>query len=101
MLKTSVIIKPIISERSMSNASLGWYTFQTGKKVTKKEIGKEIERLFKVNVVSVRTQNVKGKTVRTGRARKSAKKSDWKKAYVRLKDGQKIDLFEIAPKEKA
>ena len=86
----------------MTNAGLGWYTFSVEKKATKDQIRKEVERLFKVNVKQIHTEVVKGKTKSTGRGRKKSKKADWKKAFVRLAQSQKIDLFEVQQKsEKA
>lgn len=83
----------------MTNAGLGWYTFAVEKTATKDQIRKEVERLFKVNVKQIHTEVVKGKTGSVGRSRKKNKKADWKKAFVRLAQGQKIDLFEIQQKE--
>lgn len=100
MQSIGVIIKPIITEKSMSNVSLGWYTFSVAKRATKKQIAKEVERLFKVQVRGVRTEIVKGKTRRVNQRRVTVKKASWKKAFVRLKEGEKIDLFEVQPKEK-
>lgn len=101
MLNTIIIKRPIMTERSMTNASLGWYTFAVAEKATKKQVRKEVERLFKVNVKEIRTEIVKGKESRVARNRNSIKKSDWKKVFVRLAPEQKIDLFEVAPtKEK-
>lgn len=58
----------------------------------KPEIKKTIETIFKVTVLDVRTVSCKGKEVRRGT--RIGKKSDWKKAYVSLKKGDKIDYFE-------
>lgn len=96
MTETAIIKSPIITERSMINAGIGWYTFKVDKKSTKKDIRREIERLFKVNVKEIRTQIVKGKKTRAGRSRNIVKKSNWKKAFVRLAKEQKIALFEVS-----
>lgn len=99
MLNTIIIQRPIITERSMTNAGAGWYTFAVDKKASKGQIRAEVERLFKVNVKKIRTEIVKGKTSRSGRTRNMVQKSNWKKAFVRLAPEQKIDLFEVQHKE--
>jgi large subunit ribosomal protein L23 len=57
------------------------------------EIKQAVETLFKVKVSDVRTVNVAGKMKRFGKT--SAKRSNWKKAYVTLQEGQSIDFFEV------
>ncbi len=101
MLKKVIIIKPIITERSMKNVGNGWYTFAAEKAANKNQIRKEIERLFKVNVTQIRTEVVKGKKTRTNRNRNLVQKAGWKKAFVHLKPEQKIALFEVQHKEEA
>lgn len=93
---TQILIKPIITEKSMKDASLGWYTFSVNRAANKKEIKKAVEDQFKVNVLMVKTQTVKGKTKRVGRRRQEVKGSPWKKAIVKLGAEQKIDLFEVS-----
>jgi large subunit ribosomal protein L23 len=51
-----------------------------------------VEKLFKVTVLSIRTQNRLGKPKRLGRT--SGKRKDWKKAIVRIKEGQRVEFFE-------
>ena len=64
-------------------------------RANKVEIKKAVEQLFKVKVESVRTQNMVGKWRRVGRSQ--GQRSDWKKAYVKLKEGEKmIEYFEAA-----
>ena len=85
----NILVKPIITEKSMADAALGVYTFMVTKKAGKGAIKKAIEKQFKVKVISIRTISVKGKTKSTGRLRKKIKTSDWKKAKVALKKDQK------------
>ena len=66
--------------------------FQVRPDANKIEIKRAVEKLFKVKVVKVRTANLLGKTRRVGRSMGS--RSDWKKAYVTLGEGQRIDFFE-------
>ncbi|HSW97992.1 MAG TPA: 50S ribosomal protein L23 [Candidatus Saccharimonadales bacterium] len=91
----SVIIKPIITERSMQNAEKGKFTFEVLKSANKDVIKVAVEKIFDVNVISVATSIVKGRSHRTGNKRIEIKQSPWKKATVGLKSGQKIGLFDV------
>lgn len=91
----SLIIRPIITEKSMQDAGRGKFTFHVAMSADKNEIRKAIEKKFKVNILSVSTLKVKGKTRRAGVRRTKFQTPSWKKAIVKLKEGQKIDLFEI------
>ena len=66
------------------------YVFKVAKDSTKLEIKKAVEQLFEVSVKAVRTAVVKGKTKRTRFG--MGRRSDWKKAYVSLEQGQEIDF---------
>jgi len=95
------VIKPLITEKTMHMAGGGWYTFQADCNANKNEIRKEIETLYGVSVLSIRTSLMHGKVRRVGRKSLRIAKSDWKKASVRLKAGQTIDAFQIGgPEEK-
>lgn len=89
-----VIIKPIITEKSMNEVAKGKFTFMVLRKADKKMIKKAVEEKFKVKVLSVATSILKGKKVKVGLRRMEKAKSSYKKAVVRLPAGQKIDLFE-------
>lgn len=69
-------------------------TFKVANDATKPEIKEAIESLFDVQVKDVQVLNVKGKTKRTARG-KIRSRSDWKKAYIRLEQGQEIDFAEL------
>ncbi|MFD1382635.1 50S ribosomal protein L23 [Rhodanobacter aciditrophus] len=87
-----VLLGPHISEKATIVAEgNGQYVFRVTKDATKPEIKQAIEALFEVKVESVRTLNHKGKTKRTVRG--LGKRSDVKKAYVRLAEGQEIDFL--------
>lgn len=94
----NVVIRPIITEKSMRDADKSKFTFFVRKNATKKEIKAAVEKLFSVTVVSVATAVVKGKTHRVGVRRNEVVKSPMKKAMVALKAGQKIDAFELGNK---
>lgn len=91
----NIIVRPIITEKSMAQANKGRYTFQVAKTATKEDIKKAVERAFSVNVLHVATMNKKGGSVRTGARRMELARKPWKKAVVQVKAGQKIDVFEI------
>jgi large subunit ribosomal protein L23 len=90
----NVILNPIISEKSMTDAAKGKYTFAVSKESTKKDIKKAIEEQFKVNVLKVATITIKGRSSKTGARRVETVKQPFKKAIALLKTGQKISLFE-------
>lgn len=82
---------PIISEKSTRSAEKERrVAFRVRKNATKHQIKRAVELLFKVEVDSVHVLNVKGKVKRFGRF--LGTRSDWKKAYVKLKPGFDIDL---------
>ncbi len=89
-----VILSPRITEKSMANALGTQYTFVVHSQATKTQIRHAIEQIFSVNVMSVNTVNVRGKARNFARRgnRTSGKQSDFKKAIVTLKAGQKIEL---------
>lgn len=72
--------KPVVTEKSMEATAENCYTFKVDRKVAKNQIKKAVEDKFKVNVIKVRTINIK-------------KKKKWKKAIVKIKEGQKIEGF--------
>ena len=65
--------------------------FKVAKDATKVEIKDAVEKLLEVDVEGVRTVNVKGKQKRTGA--RMGRRSDWKKAYITLKEGSELELF--------
>ncbi|MDP2671831.1 MAG: 50S ribosomal protein L23 [bacterium] len=90
-----VIIRPVISEKSLTQAQLGEYTFEVGLAASKGEIKNAFKKAFDVDVVTVRTITTKGKTSRVWGRRERAVQSPVKKAVVILKKGQKLDSFEV------
>lgn len=77
-----IILKPVISERSIDLLPTGKYTFKVAKDANKVEIAKAVEQLFSVEVTKVNTMNCKGRTKRVGRF--TGKTADWKKAIVTI-----------------
>ena len=90
----SVIKKPHVTEKtSLGSDTTNTVSLVVDKEANKIEIKQAVETLFKVKVADVRTVNVAGKVKRFGKT--SAKRSNWKKAYVTLQEGQSIDFFEV------
>lgn len=91
----TVIVGPHVSEKSTLQSELNnQYTFKVALNATKPEIREAVEKLFNVVVADLQVINVKGKTKRTARGVKR-KRSDWKKAYVRLEVGHHIDFADM------
>tara|TARA_B100001057_G_scaffold239046_1_gene239297 strand:+ start:339 stop:638 length:300 start_codon:yes stop_codon:yes gene_type:complete len=90
-----VIIGPHVSEKSaMMTEDNNQYAFKVAIDASKVEIKEAVETIFKVVVSDLQVLNVKGKTKRSARGR-PRRKSDWKKAYVRLEAGHEIDFADI------
>jgi large subunit ribosomal protein L23 len=88
-----IIVRPIITEKSMSGIPNKKYTFQVSRDANKIEIGQAVEQLFNVKVAKVNTMNVKGRAKRVGQH--LGYKPDWKKAIVTLKESSKsIEFFD-------
>ena len=86
-----VLLGPHITEKAASaTGSATQVAFKVATDASKLEVKKAVEKLFEVKVEGVRVINVKGKTRRTKTG--MGKRSDWKKAYVRLAEGQDIDF---------
>lgn len=89
-----IILAPHVSEKTALAAEMeGRHTFRVANDASKFEVRKAIEKLFEVDVKSVQIVNVRGKTKRFGAA--EGKRSDWKKAIVRLAEGQDIDFMGV------
>ena len=88
-----VIIRPVITEKTTDlRESANNIVFEVADDAGKLEIKKAVETLFKVKVLAVRTVKVRGKTRRVGKH--IGRKSDWKKAIVKLRPGDTISIFE-------
>ena len=96
-----IIKKPVITEKSMALAKEGKFTFLVNKISKKSTVKKAVEELFKVDVIKFWLFKDRGKKKRVGRLkRKIVKGPDFKKAIVKLKKDQGIDLFELEGKKK-
>lgn len=92
-----ILKKPLISEKSFADAALGKFSFVVAKSATKEDIASIVKELYQVDVIDVNTANYKGKVKSTKRGK--GKRSDFKKAIITLKSGQKISLFETEEKK--
>ena len=88
-----VIRKPVVTEKSMANQQKSVYTFIVSPDATKPEVKQSVEKAFNVKVEEVRTVKVKGKYKRMKNQLLQGKRKDWKKAYVTLKEGFRLDII--------
>jgi len=79
----------------MALVSRGWYTFMAAELSDKGQIASAVKELYKVDVLEVRTVSMHGKSRRFGKKARAVLTPDWKKAVVRVKQGQTIDAFSI------
>ena len=85
-----IIKAPVVTEKSTNAGSLNQYVFKVDSKASKIEIKNAIEKIFKVNVIEIRTLNMKPKVKRVGRY--TGLSNRCKKAIVTLKSGQTIEI---------
>jgi large subunit ribosomal protein L23 len=89
---SQIIRRPVITEKGLAvKETQGTLVFQVAPTATKTEIKEAVQAIFKVKVDSVRTANFPGKERRRGRF--AGYRPDWKKAYVRLKSGEKMPEY--------
>ena len=87
-----VLLGPHVTEKAaIIGEASNQYVFQVMPDATKPEIKKAVETMFDVKVDDVRVTNVKGKVKRSGQ--RMGRRKNWKKAYVRVKEGQTIDFM--------
>ena len=90
-----ILVSPLITEKGTLVNEIGnQVLFRVRRDANKEEIRKAVEAQFKVKVEKVRTSNLLGKLRRVGKS--VGRRQDWKKAYVTLAEGQRIDFFENA-----
>ncbi len=87
----TVIRGPHLSEKAHIAAEKNQVVLKVRTDATKKEVKQAVELLFDVKVDGVQVVNVKGKTKRFGQAK--GRRSDWKKAYVKLAEGSSVEEF--------
>ena len=88
-----IIKRPLVTEKAMAQKGTApQYAFVVDREAGKTSIRSAVEKLFKVHVTGINTAIVRGKAKRVGRS--IGRKSNWKKAIVTLKEGEKIELCE-------
>jgi large subunit ribosomal protein L23 len=87
-----IIVEPLITEKAVGERMLSRYVFKVNPLATKIDIAQAVEKLFKVKVKSVNTNIVRPKRRILGRS--IGRTAEWKKAYVTLKQGEKIEELE-------
>jgi len=87
-----IILRPLVTEKGVAKKDTErTMCFEVAASANKTQVKAAVEKLFKVKVDEVRTANFEGKLRRRGKF--AGYRSDWKKAYVRLKEGQKVPEF--------
>ncbi|HET9181074.1 MAG TPA: 50S ribosomal protein L23 [Candidatus Angelobacter sp.] len=87
-----IIRKPVITEKGLGvKENEGTLVFEVAARATKTEVKEAVQKIFKVRVASVRTANFQGKERRRGRF--AGFRPDWKKAYVKLRSGEKMPEY--------
>lgn len=92
MNASQIIIRPVVSEKSYVLAAVDKYTFRVHPDAHKTQIRQAVEELFDVKVVDVRTMSVKSKPKRRGYT--AGRSRSWKKAVVRVGEGDSIPIFQ-------
>jgi large subunit ribosomal protein L23 len=88
-----VVKRPLVTEKSERNrADARQCAFEIHRDATKIQVKQAVEKLFNVHVLAVRTAVIRGKNKRVGRS--TGRRPNWKKAFVTLKEGETIALFE-------
>ncbi|HEY6948533.1 MAG TPA: 50S ribosomal protein L23 [Gemmatimonadales bacterium] len=88
-----VVKRPLVTEKSERNRAEGHqFAFEVHRDATKIQVKQAVEKLFNVHVLAVRTAVIRGKNKRVGRS--IGRRPNWKKAFVTLKEGETIALFE-------
>jgi len=90
----TVIVRPVVSEKTYELIGDGKYTFRVDDRAHKTQIAAAVEEIFDVSVTAVRTAKVRAKPKRRGLTK--GKTRSWKKAVVQLAPGERIELFEGA-----
>jgi large subunit ribosomal protein L23 len=86
-----VILRPVISEKTVALSEAGKYTFRVADRAHKTQIRQAVEALFNVKVLEVRTSSVKSKPKRRGQT--AGRTRHWKKAIVQVREGDSIPIF--------
>lgn len=89
----NVLVRPLVTEKTTAQLSAEDVAFEVALDATKATVRQAVEAFYGVKVADVRTLVVRGKSKRHGRH--MGKRSNWKKAYVRLAPGESINIYEV------
>jgi len=93
MIDYNIIKKPVVTEKTTNQKdSLNQYTFEVDSRKNRIELKQNLEKIFNISILKIRTMNVKGKKVRRGRI--IGTKKNRKKAIVTLQKGDRIEFFD-------
>jgi len=95
----NILIRPLITEKSISSVKDNKYSFEVHPNTCKVEIKKEVKKTYKVDAVDVNIINKRGKP-KNFRGKIGGRTKNWKKAVIRVKKGQKIQGFDIKEEKK-
>ncbi|SRR3990167_5114849 len=95
-----ILKKPILTEKTLAKTAAGCFTFEVAKGASKHQIKTAIEAAYGVNVLGINTSTITPRPYRQGRRGPIAHTTAGKKAVIKLKKGQTIDLFDISTKDK-
>jgi large subunit ribosomal protein L23 len=90
----SILIRPVVSEKTYDLMERGTYVFEIDSRATKVDVRNAVEQAFNVKVVNVNTLNRQGKSTRNRRTGVIGRRPDSKRAFVTLRSGDSINLFE-------
>lgn len=98
-----MILKPLVTEKTLSLATKNKYTFVVGRHATKDQIARLISNLYEVTVTKIQTTVIPPRSHRVGISAKRVTSGSGKKATISLAAGQKIDIYEVpeAPKDES
>ncbi|HCQ30775.1 TPA: 50S ribosomal protein L23 [Candidatus Collierbacteria bacterium] len=96
LVHQNTIIKPVVTEKSYSLAAMDKYVFKVDPAASKYQIKKAIEDLFKVDVLGINTVKHASRTIRSSKTGRHISLPVDKKAIIRIKKGQKIEIFNAA-----
>lgn len=99
MIISNILKRPVITEKSLSDAVRGIFTFEVNLSASKNMIRKTIEDIYKVHVRKITSAHLKGKKRLVGKKRVPVYKPGRKKVWVKLAPNEKIDLFATGEKK--
>lgn len=97
----TILKRPLVTEKAMTGTRSNHYGFIVDQSASKHQIREAVETMFSVDVVSITTMTGKGKTKRVGKKRQEIQTSPYKKAFIKIKAGQTIDVVPTMPTEEA